>query len=75
VPGRDQELAGDRGLRGVLAVARRDPQVVSCQGLDGRQAWLAASTAAQRSVREPALERAPVAERSPDWLTLGARPA
>src|SRR5512132_2886029 len=46
-----------------------------CHGLAGLQAWFAASTAAQRRVREPALERAPVAERSPDWLTLGASPA
>jgi hypothetical protein len=29
----------------------------------------------QRSVREPALESAPVRERSPDWLIFGARPA
>jgi hypothetical protein len=31
--------------------------------------------AAQRRVREPALDSAPVRERSPDWLIFGARPA
>ena len=45
------------------------------RGCRSRQASSAASTAAQRSVREPAFESGPVAERSPDWLTLGARPA
>ena len=35
VPGRDQELAGDRRLRRVLAVARGDPQVVAVPGAGG----------------------------------------
>ena len=52
-----------------------DPAVVLVEGILGRQAWLAASTAAQRSVREPAFDSRPVAERSPDWLIRGARPA
>ena len=34
----------------------------------------AASTAAQRNVREPALESAPVRERSPDWLIPRRQP-
>ena len=45
------------------------------QGFVGRQADWAASIAAHRSVRGPALESAPVLERSPDWLIFGARPA
>ena len=75
VPGADQELSRDGRLRRVGAVAGGEPPVVLVKGLVGRQAWLAASTAAQRSVREPAFDRRPVAERSPDWMIRGARPA
>ena len=42
-----------------------------CHGLVGRQACWAASTTAQRRVPEPALDRAPVRERSPDRLIFG----
>ena len=42
-----------------------------CQGLLGRQACWAASTAAQRSVSGPALESRPVRELCPDCLIVG----
>ena len=75
MPGGDQDLARDGGLGRVLAGALGEVGVELVPGLVGRHACWAASTAAQRSVREPALESAPVRERSPDWLIFGARPA
>src|SRR5436309_10625534 len=45
------------------------------QGFVGRHAHWAASIAAQRSARDPALDSAPVRELCPDWATRGARPA
>ena len=75
VPGGDQDLARDGGLGRVLARALGDIGVERVPRVRGRQACWAASTAAQRRVRDPALESAPVRERSPDWSIFGARPA
>ena len=74
VPGGDQDLARDRGFRGVVvARAAADVEVELVPGFDSRQACWAASTAAQPSSREPDLFSGPVCGRpSPDWRTRGA---
>ena len=62
-----QHLAGDRGLGGVgLALALGGLAVELVPGLLSRQACWAASTAAQRSVLEPAFDSGPVRELWPD---------
>jgi hypothetical protein len=75
VPAGDENLAGDGRLGRVgLAGPRLDVRVRRCRGFVSRQAPWAASTAAKRSVREPAFDSSPERERSPDCLTRGARP-
>src|SRR4051812_16264286 len=68
-------LRATAALAGFLPARWASSAYSGCQGLVARQACWAASTAAQRRVRDPALESAPVRERSPDWLIFGARPA
>src|SRR5215218_4414093 len=68
-------LRATAALAGFLPARSARSVQSGCQGLVGRQACWAASTAAQRRVLEPALDSAPVRDRSPDWLIFGARPA